>query len=59
MFDQVANKSAKIPMKLLNELLVTMQKGSLCALCGAIPLPIQNILKYFTDEFKTDINQEA
>ena len=45
--------------KLLNELLVTMQKGSLCALCGAIPLPIQNILKYFTNEFKTDINQEA
>jgi len=40
-------------------LLITMQKGSLCALCGAIPLPIQNILKYFTDEFKTDINQEA
>jgi NADH-quinone oxidoreductase subunit F len=36
-----------------------MQKGSLCALCGAIPAPIQNILKYFTHEFKTDINQEA
>jgi len=59
MFDQVINKTNKIPIKLLNELLITMQKGSLCALCGAIPLPIQNILKYFTDEFKTDINQEA
>ena len=59
MFDQAINKTNKIPIKLLNELLVTMQKGSLCALCGAIPLPIQNILKYFTDEFKTDINQEA
>jgi len=59
MFDQVVNKTSKIPIKLLNELLITMQKGSLCALCGAIPLPIQNILKYFTDEFKTDINQEA
>jgi len=59
MFDQVVNKTNKIPIKLLNELLITMQKGSLCALCGAIPLPIQNILKYFTDEFKTDINQEA
>ena len=55
MFDQVKNKSAKIPMKLLNELLVTMQKGSLCALCGAIPVPIMNILKYFSDEMKNDI----
>ena len=59
MFDQAVNKTNKIPIKLLNELLITMQKGSLCALCGAIPLPIQNILKYFTEEFKTDINQEA
>jgi len=59
MFDQVVNKTNKIPIKLLNELLITMQKGSLCALCGAIPLPIQNILKYFADEFKSDINQEA
>jgi len=59
MFDQVANKSAKIPMKLLNELLVTMKKGCLCALCGAIPMPISNILKYFTHEFKNDINQDA
>ena len=59
MFDQVSNKTQKIPIKLLNELLVTMQKGSLCALCGAIPLPISNILKYFTHEFKNDINLEA
>jgi len=59
MFDQAVSKTNKIPIKLLNELLITMQKGSLCALCGAIPLPIQNILKYFTEEFKTDINQEA
>ena len=59
MFDQVLNKTQKIPIKLLNELLVTMTKGCLCALCGAIPLPISNILKYFTHEFKDDINSEA
>jgi len=58
MFDQVKNKSAKIPLKLLNELLVTMQKGCLCALCGAIPTPIMNILKYFGDELKNDIIKE-
>jgi NADH:ubiquinone oxidoreductase subunit F (NADH-binding) len=55
MFDQVKNKTAKIPLKLLNELLVTMQKGCLCALCGAIPTPIMNILKYFGDEMKNDM----
>ena len=55
MFDQFKNKSTKIPLKLLNELLVTMEKGCLCALCGAIPAPIMNILKYFGDELKNDI----
>jgi len=55
MFDQAINKSKKIPLKLLNELLITMKKGSLCALCGAIPVPIMNIIKYFSDEMKNDI----
>ena len=58
MFDQAINKSKKIPIKLLNELLVTMKNGCLCALCGAIPVPIMNILKYFSDEMKDDIVQE-
>ena len=56
MFDQVKKKTSKIPLKLLNDLLVTMQKGCLCALCGAIPTPIMNILKYFSDEMKNDIS---
>jgi NADH-quinone oxidoreductase subunit F len=55
MFDQVRKKTAKIPMALLNDLLVTMQKGCLCALCGAIPTPIMNILKYFSAEMKNDM----
>ena len=55
MFDQAKNKTAKIPLKLLNELLITMKKGCLCALCGAIPTPIMNILKYFGDEMKDDM----
>ncbi len=58
MFEQVKSKSAKIPLKLLNELLITMKKGCLCALCGAIPTPIMNILKYFGDEMKNDIVRE-
>ncbi len=59
MFDQIKNKSAKIPLKLLNELLITMQKGCLCALCGAIPTPIINILKYFSDEMKNNIVRDS
>ena len=55
MFDQLKKGSSKIPLKLLNELLITMKKGCLCALCGAIPTPIMNILKYFGDEMKNDI----
>ena len=55
MFDQLKKGTSKIPIKLLNELLITMKKGCLCALCGAIPTPIMNILKYFGDEMKNDI----
>ena len=58
MFDQLKDKTAKIPLKLLNELLITMKKGCLCALCGAIPTPIMNILKYFGDEMKNDMIKE-
>ena len=54
-FDQAKKKENKIPIKILNELLETMKKGCLCALCGAIPVPISNILKYFGDEIKNDI----
>jgi len=57
MFDQAINETKKIPLKLLNELLVTMKEGCLCALCGAIPVPIMNILKYFSEEINNDIVQ--
>jgi NADH-quinone oxidoreductase subunit F len=37
---------------LINDLLETMEIGSLCALGGGLPLPIKNILHYFEDELK-------
>jgi NADH-quinone oxidoreductase subunit F len=40
----------EIDLELLNDLLDTMQLGSLCALGGGVPLPIQNILRYFAGE---------
>jgi len=50
MFEQAISGVQPIDNKLLNDLLETMQLGSLCALGGGVPLPIQNILQYFKDE---------
>jgi NADH-quinone oxidoreductase subunit F len=40
---------------LLDELLWTMEKGSLCALGGGIPLPVKNILSHFGSELSSYI----
>lgn len=40
----------RIDRELMGDLLDTMEKTSLCALGGGVPLPIKNALKYFEDE---------
>lgn len=40
----------KIDRKLMDDLLETLEIGSLCALGGGIPLPVKNALKYFSEE---------
>lgn len=40
----------KIDRQLLDDLLETMELGSLCALGGGLPLPIKNALTYFEEE---------
>jgi len=45
-----AQHDYKIDRKLMDDLLDTMKRGSLCALGGGIPLPVINALKYFEDE---------
>jgi len=40
----------KIDRQLFEDLLETMQLGSLCALGGGLPLPIRNALQYFSRE---------
>jgi NADH-quinone oxidoreductase subunit F len=52
MTEKALNVEYKISRKLLQDLLVTLQEGSLCAHGGGIPLPIQNALTYFDDELK-------
>ncbi|MDD2735453.1 MAG: NADH-ubiquinone oxidoreductase-F iron-sulfur binding region domain-containing protein [Desulfuromonadaceae bacterium] len=45
----------KIPFEFLSDLLWTMQHGSLCALGGGLPLPINNVLTYFQEELSRHI----
>ncbi len=43
-------KNEKIDRQLFDDLLETMQLGSLCALGGGLPLPVKNALQYFAEE---------
>lgn len=52
MLEQAISGDKAIDKTLLNELLETMQLGSLCALGGGVPLPIQNMLQYFESEIR-------
>lgn len=52
MTHKALNSNYKIDRKLFQDLLTTLQKGSLCAHGGGIPLPVQNALTYFDDELK-------
>lgn len=47
-----ADSNFKIDTELINDLLDTMKRGSLCALGGGIPLPVMNALQYFSEELK-------
>ena len=42
-----------IDRELFDDLLTTLEEGSLCAHGGGIPLPIRNIVQYFDNELKT------
>jgi NADH-quinone oxidoreductase subunit F len=56
----VAAKNGKsINRELLEDLLETMELGSLCALGGGLPLPIRNALAYFRDELEQYMCRES
>jgi NADH-quinone oxidoreductase subunit F len=52
MFQKALNENYKIDRTLLNDLLETLETGSLCALGGGLPLPVKNALQYFDDELR-------
>lgn len=50
MIHKAQTSDYRVDRKLLDDLLETMEIGSLCALGGGLPLPIKNALHYFGDE---------
>ena len=50
MIEKSRTTDYKMDLTLMNDLLETMETGSLCALGGGVPLPIKNALQYFKDE---------
>jgi NADH-quinone oxidoreductase subunit F len=53
MLSKAIDEQYKIDKKLFNDLLQTMEIGSLCALGGGLPLPVKNALQYFNNELQT------
>lgn len=52
MLEKAQNENYKIDRLLFDDLMETLEIGSLCALGGGVPLPIRNALQYFDTELK-------
>ncbi|MFZ4544710.1 MAG: NADH-ubiquinone oxidoreductase-F iron-sulfur binding region domain-containing protein [Saprospiraceae bacterium] len=52
MLEKAMTENYKIDPELFNDLITTLEIGSLCALGGGLPLPVRNALKYFESELK-------
>lgn len=50
MLQKAQHSNYKIDRQLFDDLLETLEIGSLCALGGGVPLPVKNALQYFQDE---------
>lgn len=50
LLDGAIHHGKRIDRNLFDDLLETLQHGSLCALGGGLPLPVRNALTYFGDE---------
>jgi len=50
--EKAQHDGLKINLNLMNDLLETMEIGSLCALGGGLPLPIKNAMNYFEKELE-------
>ena len=50
MLEKAQHEDYQIDRTLFNDLVETLEKGSLCALGGGLPLPVKNALHYFDEE---------
>lgn len=50
MIEKARTTDYKMERQLLDDLLETLEVGSLCALGGGVPLPVKNALNYFSGE---------
>lgn len=57
--EQAIDGTGKMDRQLLNDLLETLELGSLCGLGGGIPLPIRNLLEHFSSELEPYLSDEA
>ncbi|MBX2971199.1 MAG: NAD(P)H-dependent oxidoreductase subunit E [Cyclobacteriaceae bacterium] len=53
MIEKARTSEYKIDRALMDDLLETLEIGSLCMLGGGLPLPVKNALHYFEDELKS------
>jgi len=56
LLENAMHDKQKIDRVLFNDLLETLEIGSLCALGGGLPLPVKNALQYFEEELKSYFN---
>ena len=59
MFKLAGQEDYKIDRALLDDLLHTLEEGSLCMHGGGIPLPVRNALQYFGDELSRHFSKEV
>lgn len=52
MLNKAFHSDYKISRELFDDLVETLEKGSLCALGGGLPLPVKNALEHFEGELK-------
>ncbi|MBL0272975.1 MAG: NAD(P)H-dependent oxidoreductase subunit E [Chitinophagaceae bacterium] len=57
MLEKAQGENYKIDISLMNDLLETLETGSLCALGGGLPLPVKNALQYFEKELSPYFNK--
>jgi NADH-quinone oxidoreductase subunit F len=50
LIERTLSSDYKIDKALFNDLLTTLEKGSLCALGSGLPLPLRNAMEYFKGE---------